>query len=45
MAENSLKLIPKDANKNHPSVLNAESKKNLLLKKSKELGLNEFVIE
>lgn len=45
MAENSLKLIPKGANKNHPSVLNAESKKNLLLKKSKELGLNDFVIE
>ncbi len=35
MTEDSLKLIPKGAGKNHPAVLNAESKKNILLKYSR----------
>ena len=45
MAEDSIKLIPKGAGKNHPSVLNAKSKINLLMKKAQELKLNEYISE
>ena len=43
MAEGSLNLIPEGVNGNHPSVLNAKSKINLLLRKAKELGVNEYI--
>ena len=36
MAEDSVKLIPKGAKNNHPSRLNAKSKKDLLLRKTKK---------
>lgn len=43
MAKDSIKLIPKGAKNNHPSVLNAKSKINLLLRKAKSLGADEYI--